>query len=35
MVPRRVFIVDDIPFNVNGKVDYQALKRHPLMSEIA
>lgn len=34
MVPTRVFSVDEIPFNTNGKVDYTALRRDPLFQSL-
>lgn len=34
MVPMRVFSVEEIPFNANGKVDYGALRRHPLFTAL-
>ncbi len=35
MVPNRVFAVAEIPFNANGKVDYVALRSHPMMAQLA
>ena len=34
MVPTRILAVTDMPFNANGKVDYVALRSHPMMARI-
>ena len=31
MVPARIIEIGDFPFNANGKVDYPALREHPLL----
>lgn len=33
MLPGRILSVTDIPFNSNGKVDYPALRLHPLLAK--
>ncbi len=32
MIPGRVFFIEQLPFNTNGKVDYRQLAKHPLLT---
>lgn len=33
MNPQSIYFVDDLPLNMNGKVDYKALQKHPALAQ--